>query len=213
MTDDSSPGLRTKSLLEKNLYKLTNRFEGLEENLERLDCFLFESGVNQEEDRVKIQKLEKTVAELEVEFEKTGVLEERVSVLKVQNVELREHLNLAIDMLNNVVKILNNQFINEEPADEATEVISPPTTPEDTQDENTQHTLRKVCAMYEVTTTHEDMGEDTQPTVSQVYAMYQSQPPDEGWDEMTAAIKAAEEYEARKKVNGLTANGWQGLLC
>ena len=44
------------------------------------------------------------------------------------------------------------------------------------------------------------MDEDTQPTLSQVYTMYQSQPPDEeGWDEMTAAIKAAEEYEARKK--------------
>ena len=213
MTDDSSPELRTKSLLEKNLYKLTNRFEGLEENLERLDCFLFESGVNQEEDRVKIQKLEKRVTELEVEFEKTGVLEERVSVLKVQNVELREHLNLTINMLNNVVKILNNQFINEESADEATEVITPPTTPEDTQDENTQHTLRKVCAMYEVTTPHEDMDEDTQPTLAQVYAMYQSQPLDEeGWDEMTAAIEAAEEYEARKKVNGLTANEWQDLL-
>ena len=45
--------------------------------------------------------------------------------------------------------------------------------------------------------------------------MYQSQPPDEeGWDEMTAAIKAAEEYEARQKltVNGLTANEWQDLL-
>ena len=56
--------------------------------------------------------------------------------------------------------------------------------------------------MYEVTIPHEDMDEDTQPTVSQVYAMYQSQPPDEeGWDEMTAAIKAAEEYEASRKTN------------
>ena len=49
----------------------------------------------------------------------------------------------------------------------------------------------------------------------QVFAMYQSQPPDEeGWDEMTAAMKAAEEHEARKKltVNGLTADEWQDLL-
>ena len=200
MTDDSSPELRKKDLLENNLYKLTNRFEELEENLEKLDCFLFELGTSQEEDKRKIEKLEKRVVELEAEFEKTEVLEERVSVLKFQNIELRNHLNLTIDMLNNVVKILNSTFIDEEPADEATEAITPPTTPEDTQDEDTQHTLRKVYAMYEVTTPHEDMDEDTQPTLSQVYAMYQSQPPDEkGWDEMTAAIKAAEEYEARKK--------------
>ena len=46
------------------------------------------------------------------------------------------------------------------------------------------------------------MEDDTQLTLSQVYAMYQSQPPDEeGWDEMTAAIKAAEEYEASRKTN------------
>ena len=77
------------------------------------------------------------------------------------------------------------------------------TTPhEDIKDEDTQHTLKKVYAMYEVTTPHEDMDEDTQPTLKQVYAMYQSQPPDEeGRDEMTAAIKAAEEYEARQKAN------------
>ena len=128
MTDDNSPQLRTKGLLEKNLYKLTNRFEELEDNLEILDCRLFESNTIQEEDRGKIEKLEKRVVELEVEFEKTEALEERVSVLKVQSIELRDHLNLTIDMLNNVVKILNSQFINQEPADEVTQVITPPTT-------------------------------------------------------------------------------------
>ena len=207
MADDSSPELRTKGLLEKNLYKLTNRFEDLEENLEKLDCFLYELGTSQEKDRTKIEKLEKRVAELETDFGKTDLLEERVSVLKVQNIELRDHLNLTIDMLNNVTTILNSQFMNKEPADEAT------TPHEDIKDEDTQHTLKKVYAKYEVTTPHEDMDEDTQPALSQVYAMYQSQPPDEeGWDEMTAVIKAAEEYEARKKVNGLTVNEWQDLL-
>ena len=212
MADDSSPELRTKGLLEKNLYKLTNRFEELEENLEKLDCFLYELGTSQEEDRTKIEKLKKRVAELETDFGKTDLLEERVSVLKVQNIELRDHLNLTIDMLNNVTTILNNQFMNKEPADEAIQAEA--TTPhEDIKDEDTQHTLRKVYAKYELTTPHEDMDEDTQPALSQVYAMYQSQPPDEeGWDEMTAVIKAAEEYEARKKVNGLTVNEWQDLL-
>ena len=127
MAADNSPELRTTSLLEKNLYKLTNRFEEQEENLEKLDCFLFELNASQEEDRGKIEKLEKRVAEFEDQFGKTELLEERVSVLKVQNIELRDHLNLTIDTLNNVVKILNTQFINEEPTDETiqTEAATP----------------------------------------------------------------------------------------
>ena len=196
--------------LEKDLYKLENRFDDQEENLEKLDCFLFELNANQEEDRSKIQKLEKRVSELEVRMDKVeddvelsvdqdaldegdrkiDQLEERVSVLKIENVELRNHLNLMIDTLNSVVKILNSQVINEEPTDEAVEATIP--------HEDTQPTLKKVYAKYEVTTPHEDMDEDTQPTLSQVYAMYQSQPPDEeGWEEMTKAIEAAEEYEVR----------------
>ena len=139
---DLDPELRTKGLLEKNLYKLTNR-----------------------------------VSEIEVELEKTELLEERVSVLNIQNFELRDHLNSTIDTLNNVVKILNDQVIDEEQVVEGNpdgELLYP----------------------------EQDMEDDTQPTLSQVYAMYQSQPPDEeGWDEMTAAIKAAEEYEASRKVN------------
>ena len=74
------PELRTKGLLEKNLYKLTNR-----------------------------------VSEIEVELEKTELLEERVSALNTQNSELRDHLNSTIDTLNSVVKILNGQVIDEEP--------------------------------------------------------------------------------------------------
>ena len=136
------PELRTKGLLEKNLYKLTNR-----------------------------------VSEIEVELEKTELLEERVSVLNIQNIELRDHLNSTIDTLNNVVKILNGQVIDEEQVVEGNpdgELLYP----------------------------EQDMEDDTQLTLSQVYAMYQSQPPDEeGWDEMTAAIKAAEEYEASRKTN------------
>ena len=198
MTDDSSPELRKKDLLENNLYKLTNRFEELKDNLEKLDCCLFELNATQEEDRRKIEKLRGRVAELEADFGKTEVLEERVSVLKVQNIELRDHLNLTIDMLNNVVKILNSQF--KEQTDESIQAEA--TTSHEDMDEDTHHTLKKVYAMYEVTIPHEDMDEDTQPTLSQVYAMYQSQLPDEeGWDEMTAAIKAAEEYEACQKAN------------
>ena len=224
MTEDSTPELRTKGLLEKNLYKLENRFNDQEENLEKLDCFLFQLNADQEEDRTKIEKLGGRIRELEVRLEsveesavgqeeldegdqKIDLLEERVSVLKVQNIELRNHLNLMIDTLNGVVKILNSQVINEEPTDETAEATTPhEENPDGEQDmsEDTQHTLKKVYAKYEVTTPHEDMDEDTQPTLSQVYAMYQSQPPDEeDWDEMTSVIEVAEEREVRKKVNGM----------
>ena len=197
MAEDSSTVLLEENLNKCFAEQITAQFEGLEDNLEKLDCFLFELNATQEEDRRKIEKLEKRVAELEADFGKTELLEERVSVLKVQNIELRNHLNLTIDMLNNVTTILNSQF--KEQTDESIQTEA--TTPhEDIKDEDTHHTLKKVYAMYEVTIPHEDMDEDTQPTLSQVYAMYQSQPPDEeGWDEMTAAIKAAEEYEAHKK--------------
>ena len=62
---------------------------------------------------------------------------------------------------------------------------------------------------------------DDQPklTVQQVYDMYQSQPPtEEDWQEMTDAIKAAEEYEAQPAqqlfnvINGLTPTEWKDLL-
>ena len=209
MTDDNSPQLRTKGLLEKNLYKLTNRFEELEDKVELLDSFFTQLDGNQEGNRCNLEKLKKRVAEIEVELEKTELLEERVSVLNIQNIELRNHLNLMIDTVNNVVKMLNSQVINEEPTDEAatpheenSDGYSITERIKQDMDEDTQHALKKVYAMYEVTIPHEDMDEDTQPTLSQVYAMYQSQPPDEeGWDEMTAAIKAAEEYEASRKAN------------
>ena len=60
---------------------------------------------------------------------------------------------------------------------------------------------------------------DAQPTVQQVYDMYQSQPTtEEDWQEMTKAIKAAEEYEAQPAqqlfnvINGLTPDEWKDLL-
>ena len=193
------------------LKQLKVQYEDLEDNVELLDCFYTQMDGNQEENRRNVEKLERKVTELEDRMERAEVvvesavdqdaldegdrkidlIEERVAVLKIQNIELRNHLNLTIDMLNNVTRYLNDLVTNKEQADEATQV-------------------------HEVTTSHEDMmNEDTQPTVQQVFAMYQSQPPDEeGWDEMTAAMKAAEEREVRKKltVNGLTSDEWDDLL-
>ena len=164
--------------------QLEVKCENLEDQVELLDSFFTQLDGNQEENRCNLEKLEKRVSELEVELEKTELLEERVSVLNIQNIELRNHLNLMIDTLNNVVKILNSQV--EEPTDEAT-------TPDEENPDG------------ELIYSKQDMDEDTQPTLSQVYTMYQSQPPDEeGWDEMTAVIKAAEEYEAGRKSKQMT---------
>ena len=158
--------------------QLEVKCENLEADIKMTDCCFNELNADQEEDRYKIEKLEKRVTQLEADLESVPeIFQGRIATLQVQNVELRDHLNLTIDMLNNVVKILNDQVIDEEPIVE----------------ENPDGEL-----LYP----KQDMDEDTQPTLSQVYAMYQSQPPDEeGWDEMTAAIKAAEEYEASRKAN------------
>ena len=105
--------------------------------------------------------------------DKLELLEERVAVLHVQNIELRNHLNSVIDMVNSVTQLLNNMAPHA----------------------------------------------DEQPTVQEVYDMYQSQPTtEEGWQEMTEAIKAAEEREAQPPqplfnvINGLTPDEWKDLL-
>ena len=116
-----------------------------------------------------LEKLEDRVEIIdEGDDKRLDLLEERVAVLNTQNIELRDHLNLTVDMVNNVTTILKNQYGNKE----QTETTTPH---EDIKDE--------------------DMCEDTQPTVQQVFA-----------------IEAAEEREARKKVNGLTKDEWQDLL-
>ena len=105
-----------------------------------------------------MEKLEKRVTVLETDIPE--LFEERLATLKTENAELRDHLNVTIDTLNNVVKIINDQVIAREPADGEN--------PDDDEDDH-HHYLEEVYT-------------DTQPTLSQVYAMYQSQPPDEeGW--------------------------------
>ena len=61
-----------------------------------------------EEGRVSLEKLEKRVTVLETDLPE--LFEERLATL-------RDHLNLTIDTLNNVVKIINDQIIAREPAD------------------------------------------------------------------------------------------------
>ena len=69
-----------------------------------------------EEGRVSLEKLEKRVRELETDLPE--LIAERVATLKTENAELRDYLNVTIDTLNKVVKIINDQVIPRfEPAD------------------------------------------------------------------------------------------------
>ena len=177
--------------------QLEVKVENLETDIKMTDCWFNELNADQEEESDKIEKLEKRVTQLETDLESESELfEEKVTVLKTQNAELRNHLNLVVDMVNNITSVLNKTFCT----DEAIVNTQVDNEPADEVEDN----------------------EPTQLTVQQVFAMYQSQPPDEeGWDEMTAAMNAAEEYEASlqkqqevsTRVNGLTQDEWNDLLC
>ena len=58
---------------------------------------------------INLEKLEKRVRGLETDLPE--LIAERVATLKTENAELRDHLNAAIDTLNAVVKIINDQVI------------------------------------------------------------------------------------------------------
>ena len=225
MAEDSTPLLKEsleKCFIEQQLAlkQLTRQYEDLEDKVELVDCFYTQLDGIQEENRCNLEKLGKIVTRLEghlgkledrVEIidegddKRLALLEERVAVLNVQNGELRDHLNLTINMLNNVTTILNRQFMNSKQADEAID--------------NTQ--ADEAIVVDDDDGAAMEDNEPTQRTLRQVYDMYQTQPPDEeGWDEMTKAIETAEEYEASLQkqqelstgVNGLTQDEWNDLL-
>ena len=79
------------------------------------DCCLTELDEELEEGRVNLEKLEKRVTELESEIPE--LIAGRLASLKTENAELRDHLNVTIDTLNNVVEIINDQIIARQPAD------------------------------------------------------------------------------------------------
>ena len=72
-----------------------------------------------EEGRVSVEKLEKRVTALEIDLPE--LIEERVATLKTENAELRIHLNLVVDALNNITRMWNEQVdegIDNEPPDD-----------------------------------------------------------------------------------------------
>ena len=192
MTEITSEMMRDGITLAKEtalrLKQLELKFENLEADVKMSDCCFSELEVDQEEAGNKIDRLEKRVTQLEVDLHsQQELLGKRVATLHLQNVELRNHVNLLIDTVNNITNLLNS---NNEQADEGVDEVDGIQSNE----------------------------EPLQLTVQQVYDMYQSQPRDEeGWVEMTNAIKAAEEYEAglkeqQERVNGLTQDEWNDLL-
>ena len=168
--------------------QLEVKFDDFETENKISDLYFNELDEEMEEGSVSLEKLEKRVTELETELPELIV--ERVATLKTENAELRNHLNLVVDTVNNIMRIWNEQVDEGEPQDEVKVV-----------DDDVEPTM-------------ED-NEPPQLTLQQVYNMYQSQPRDEeGWEEMTKAIEAAEQYETSLPIrtNGLTQDEWNDLL-
>ena len=179
--------------------QLEVKFDNFETENKMSDSYFNELDEELEEGRVSLEKLEKRVTVLETDLPE--LFEERLATLVTENAELRIHLNLVVDAVNNITRAWNEQVdqaIDNEPPDEV-KVVDDGDDDEPTMEDN----------------------EPSQLTLQQVYDMYQSQPPDEeGWQEMTKAIEAAEEYEGRlqkqqelpTRVNGLTQDEWNDLL-
>ena len=167
------------------------RFDAFEADSRMSDYVITEIDEELEEGRVGLEKLEKRVRELETDLPE--LVAERVATLKTENAELRHHLNLVVDTVNNITRIWNEQV-----------------------HEGEQQQQQQQQQVEVIDEDDEQPAEDPpQLTLQQVYNMYQSQPRDEeGWEEMTNAINAAEKYEASLPIrtNGLTQEEWNNLL-
>ena len=170
---DLEPGLSRLDVF-KRVSKLEENFSCLENRVGELE--------DQQEERIK--QLENIDREYEEKFR----------VLTLQNNELRDHLNMTIDTVNNITTYLNNVL-------------------EQQQQQQQQQQRDDEVTSNEVTCEKED-----EPlTLSQVYDLYQSQPRDEeAWQEMTNAIKAAQEHGKQKQqdtiINGLSKDEWKDFL-
>ena len=178
------------------------KFSDLEDNVLSHGNYLEEIELENEENRKDVEKLKERVSHVEWDlepglsrldiFKRVSKLEENFSCLENRVGELRDHLNMTIDTVNNITTYLNNVL-------------------EQQQQQQQQQQQRD----DEVTCEKEE--EDEPLTLSQVYDLYQSQPRDEeAWQEMTNAINAAQEYEKQKQqdtiINGLSKDEWKDFL-
>ena len=85
--------------------ELQVRFDAFETENKISGNYFNEFDEELEEGRVSLEKLEKRVRELETDLPE--LIAERVAILKTENAELRHHLNLVVDAVNNITKIWN----------------------------------------------------------------------------------------------------------
>ena len=120
-----------QDLLENTLLRLKSlesKFDGLEGNVLSHGTYFAEIETDHEEDRDNVEKLKERVAHIEwdlqpglekrFEAQQEELIsqladadreyEEKFRVLNVQNEELRSHLNMTIDAVNNISRILNS---------------------------------------------------------------------------------------------------------
>ena len=169
MTESTLPLWQETAL---KVRELRVRFDAFETENKISGNYFNEFDEELEEGRVSLEKLEKRVRELETDLPE--LIAERVATLKTENAELRHHLNLVVDTVNNITRIWNEQVHEGEP-----EAVG-----EQSTEDN------------EVLTLLQGDDEPRQLTLEEVYNMYQSQPQtEEEWEEMTNAIKAAVMYE------------------
>ena len=128
--------------------ELQVRFDAFETENKISDNYFNEFDEELEEGRVSLEKLEKRVRELETDLpelitervailedhlrklkdkmqiigegddKRLDLLEEKTAVLDAQNVELRTHLNLPVDAVNNLTRIWNEQVHEGEVVDD-----------------------------------------------------------------------------------------------
>ena len=139
----------------------------------------------------------------EMDVNRLDRLEERVKVLEVRLESLED--NVELTDCQDVVEVLSG---DQEKNDEKIELLEERVAVLKVQNIELRDHLNSVVDMVNTITgllNKMDIKEeitDTSPrfTLQQVYDMYQTQPSaEEGWQEMTDAIKAAEEYEAEQR--------------
>ena len=123
--------------LELKVRELQVRFDAFEADSRLTDCVITEIDEELEEGRVGLEKLEKRVRELETDLPE--LIAEKVATLKTENAELRHHLNLVVDAVNNITRIWNEQVHEGEP-----EAVG-----EQSAEDPPQLTLQQVYNMYQ----------------------------------------------------------------
>ena len=119
--------------------ELQVRFDAFETENKISGNYFNEFDEELEEGRVNVEKLEKRVRELEKDLPE--LIAERVAALKTENAELRIHLNLLVDAVNNITRIWNEQVHEGE---QQLEVVD-----EQLTEDPPQLTLQQVYNMYQ----------------------------------------------------------------